>query len=153
MRRNRSVLIDATIGSILRNVSSINQSNSVNVIAGNRITTRSINSARTTLVKPALNIGGKGMFFISGAFVTQIILSVARASRGSDIKVIVKRGATYDTATIVGTELSIPQNSVSTTNNLAISVPVGEFLFFDVTAAGSIYAGAGLSITVAHYTG
>ena len=152
MQRTRSVLIDATVGTILRNVSSINTSNSVNVIAGNRLTTRSITGGKS-VVRPTLNVGGKGMFFIAGASVTQIILSISRVSKGSGIQVVVKQGLNYQTSSVVGSTLTLPADTLRSTHSLPISIPEGNSIFFDIVSIGSTFAGAGLTITVAHYTG
>jgi len=156
MPRTRSVLVDNTIGRIFRNVTTVAQASAASVIAGDRLTTRSIGSGQAALIKIANNIGGKGLFFVTGASVTQLRVSLIRAPRGRDALIQVRKGLTYATSTTVGEPYAIPAGNVNVaataTYTVAITLAAGESLYFDVVQVGSMFAGTGLTVTVNLYT-
>lgn len=153
MARTRSVLVDNTIGRIFRNVVSVSQATAASVIAGAKLTTKSISGGRAVL-KVQNNIGGKGIFMIGGGVVTQLIFKLTKAPRGSDAAIRVKKGTNYAEATTVG-DYTIPQASsgVTQTYNVSITLAAGETLYFDIVQVGSITAGTGITLTVGFYAG
>lgn len=155
MPRTRSVLVDNTIGRIFRNVTAVSQATPANVIAGDKLVQRVINGGTSNLAVRN-NIGGRGLFFISGGLVTQIRIGLKYASRGTPITVRVRRGTTYDTSSVIDT-YSVPAGGIrapaTETFNVSISLSAGESLFFDITAVGTLFPGAGIQITVGFYTG
>lgn len=152
-RRTRSVLIDSTIGRIFTNVSSVTSAAPTSMIAGAKLTSRSIVQNKKATVTVSNNIGNTGLFFVGGALVTQIIMSVVKAPAGSSILIKVKVGATYATAVATGPEYALNQNTKSATHNVSITVPPGESLFVDITQRGALSPGAGLSLNFVHYAG
>ena len=155
MPRTRSVLVDNVVGSIFRNVTTTQQATAANVIAGSRLTTRAISGGSSSL-RPTLNVGRKGIFFINGALVTQLKLSLLTAPRGTPVLIQVKKGLTYASSENVGTPYEIPLSvfrSVTVNYNISVSLLPSESLFFDIVQTGSMTSGSGLTITVGFYSG
>lgn len=157
MPRVRSVLVDNTIGSIFKNVSTVSQATAANVIAGTKLSTKSISTTATTNIVVRNNVNGKGLYFISEAVVTKLILFVATVPRGADVVVRVRKGSTYATSTVVDSysisHLSVTKKNLTQEYNISATLSAGESLYFDVTSVGSLSPGAGLRITAGFYTG
>lgn len=153
MARTRSVLVDNTIGRIFRNVSSVSQATAASVIAGAKLTTKSISGGRAVL-KVRNNIGGNGIFMIGGGLVTQLIFKLTKAPRGSTVTMRVKKGTSYDTATTVA-DYTIPEGTKSITQVYTVSITLapGESLYFDIVEVGSIAPGTGITTTIGFYAG
>jgi hypothetical protein len=153
MARVRSVLIDNTIGRIFRNTTSVGTATAANLIAGNKLESAAIIASKKAIVRPALNIGnGAGMYFAGGAIVNLFQLTVSTAPVGSSIVITAKLGLSYDTSAVVGT-YTLPALSNSYSYPVAVSVPVGQSLYFDINEAGSVKPGAGLGIRANFYRG
>lgn len=154
MTRTRSVLVDNTIGSIFRNITTVSQAGPSSTIAGAKLTTKSISGGSASL-KIQNNIGGKGIFLIGGGLITQLIFNIKRTPKGSPVLVWVRKGTTYLNSTVIGeyTLLESVTASVSQTQSVNINVAPGETMYFDVTQTGSIYPGAGLSVLIGYYAG
>lgn len=157
MPRVRSVLVDNTIGSIFRNVATVSQATAENVIAGTRLSTRSITTGSSVNVVVRNNISSRGLQFLTGAVVTRLILLLATAPRGADVVVRMRKGMSYDTSTTVGdyslSHTSLIKKNLTQEYNVSVNLAVGESLFFDVISVGSLSPGAGLRITAGFYAG
>lgn len=155
MPRTRSVLVDNTIGRIFRNVSTVSQATAASVIAGDKLAQRLLNGG-TSNIRVQNNVGGRGLFFIGGALVTQLIFSNRFSSRGSPVVINVKKGTTYALATLIGNyeipPLTAQRQGSSATFAVSITLAAGESLFFDVVSVGNVFPGTGLSILAGFYT-
>jgi len=155
MARTRSVLIDNTLGRIFRNVQSTATANAANLIAGSKIESTGIISAKKVVARVSNNIGnGKGLFFAGGALVTSITLTTATppagSGTGSALITRVKVGSSYETAQSVG-DYSL--TSRSATISTVITVAVGHSVYFDIIQVGSIKPGIGFGVRLNFYRG
>ena len=153
MARVRSVLIDNTIGRIFRNTTSVAAATAANLIAGNKLESSAIVASKKTVVRPVLNIGsGSGIYFAGGAVISSLELTAATAPVGSSIIVTAKVGSNYDESTVID-EYVLPELSKSFLYPIALSVSVGQSLYFDIDEAGSTKPGTGLGIRANFYRG
>lgn len=151
--RTRSVLIDNTLGRIFRNLTSVQNSTAESVIAGSKLTNKSITGGKAVL-KVQQNLGGRGLFVIGGGLLTQIILRLTKAPKGTPAIIRVKRGITYASSTTIG-DYELPGSGVSTNITFTVNETLepGESIYFDVIAIGNISPGTGLTAIIGYYAG
>lgn len=157
MPRVRSVLVDNTIGRIFRNTPTVTQATAVNIIAGSKIETRSLSTSARTVLKVQNNIVPRGILFVGGGVVTQVIMFLSAAPRGGTATIQIRKGLTYANSVVVGeasiTDIVPVSTNVTQTVNLSFNVDPGESVFCDVTSVGSISPGSGLRVTLGFYAG
>jgi hypothetical protein len=154
------VLIDNSVGSIFRNVSTVAQATAANVIAGNKIVTRSISGSGNLRVLN--NIGNKGIFLLTGGLITQCLVSLKTQPINGEVTVRFRVGETYASSVQIGQLITVPARSASlgkqkipflVSQQVTAVVPPGNYVYVDVVSIGSGTPGAGLVATVALYTG
>jgi hypothetical protein len=153
MARTRSVIIDNTLGRIFRNTPSVSQATAANLIAGSKIESTSFAAGKKVVARVLNNIGtGKGLFFPSGGLITSVQLTAATAAFGSLLTLRLRVGVDYDSSISIQ-EYQMPNFTKSATFSAAITVPIGQSVFFDITQVGSIKPGQGVGARLSFYRG
>jgi hypothetical protein len=160
MSRIRSVLIDNSVGSIFRNIRKVSQATAANVIAGNKLSTKSIKGSGNLRV--ANNVGNKGIFLLTGGVITQCVVSLKTQPMSGTVTIRFRVGETYATSVQIGELMTVPWRSpllgpqrvpYLEVQNVTTVVPPRHYVYVDVVTIGSVGAGNGLTATVALYTG
>jgi len=154
-RRARSILVDATLGKIFTNTTSVQAADASKLIAGTKIASANIASVpRTAPAKIVNNLAGtaSGIRLASGGLVTNAVITTADAPVGRSIAINIKMGTSYQTATVVSSQ-ELQPGIRSRTVSLGLTVPAGNSLYVDVTQVGSVKPGIGLGIQFNYYAG
>jgi hypothetical protein len=154
-RRTRSILVDATLGKIFTNTTSVQAADASKLIAGTKIASAAIASVpKTAPAKVVKNLAGTatGIRFSAGGLVTGVIITAATASVGRSILFDIKMGTSYETATVVSSQ-ELPVGMKSKTVSVSLTVPAGSSLYVDVTQVGNIKPGVGLGMQFNYYAG
>lgn len=153
-RRTRSILVDASLGKIFTNTNEITPTDPSKLIAGTRLQTASISSARSATARVVNNISGKvdGLKFISGAVVASIVLSAVKPPEGLSMLFTFKVGTSYETSTVIATD-ELQSMTIKKTVLTGWTIPAGSSIFVDITRVGSIKTGTGVGIQFNYYAG
>jgi hypothetical protein len=153
MARTRSVIIDNTLGRIFRNTPSVSQATAANLIAGSKIESTSFAAGAKVVARVVNNIGaGKGLFFPSGALITSIQLTATMPASGNLLTLRLRVGVDYASSISIE-EYQMPNLTKSATFTVAITVPIGHSVFFDIAQVGSIKPGQGVGARLSFYRG
>lgn len=151
-RRTRNLLIDNTFGKIFTNVSRTSDGTADKLIAGTKLSTKSITQSAKFIVIPTLNLGnGQGLILAESiSILTQIKMSVVTASSGQDVSISVLKGASYETATQLGTyNLSAGVKTIQ--HNVSHQISSGEKIFVNIITSGTTRKATGLSLNFIYY--
>lgn len=151
MARIRNLLIDNTLGKVFTNVARVTDVDASKLIAGIKLQSKTIKPGNvTTAVRVTKNLGGTGIYFPTASLVTDATVIFAKAPSNAGTSVVFKAGATYDTATTVGT-ISIASQAVNTAVTLNATIAAGQYLFVDIATAAATGSGFGISIIANYY--
>lgn len=162
MPRNRSILIDNTLGRIFTNVSKSSLASASNLIAGSvpLVKTLKSSAAKTSLV-PTKNLGGSlSGFLLSTAGTSQVLTikaDLSRSHRGYPVilNLAIRVGASYATSAPVATVSFTDLQTSRTDANQPFNVPANHGIFVDINYSGgtpSAWA-VGLSLSFSYYAG
>lgn len=154
-RRSRSILIDATLGKIFINTTSVQNADASKLIAGTKLMSSTISSKpNNSIVKITKNLSATatGVRFPSGALVTNLVLSTSTAPVGRSIVVQIRLGTSYESSVLLDSQ-ELESNVKTKTIGVSWTIPSGQSLYVDVTQVGSTKPGTGLNIQFNYYSG
>jgi hypothetical protein len=152
-QRTRSILIDSTLGKIFTGVTDVASASASNLIAGAQRSTKTFATAAATSARVAYNLsGGNGLYMGNNGILTNVSMTVATAPIGAAIIIVLKKGATYATSSVIGT-YNIPNGLSSSSNPVSISFLSTDYFFIDITQVGLTKPGNGLIIQLGYYAG
>lgn len=153
-RRTRSLLIDNTFGKIFTGVSKTSEGTADKLIAGTKLLTKSITASKRVVVIPTVNLGnGQGMILSpNNSLLTKVAITVYASSSGQPVTIVLLKGVSYDTATILGT-YSLNAGLKTVQHNVLHQISSGEKLFVNITESGSTRKATGLSLSFTYYGG
>lgn len=151
MARVRNVLIDNTLGKVFTSVENVPSATAVNLIAGTKLQTKIIGSAKAS-VRVTNNISNVGLYFPTESLTTTAVIKFAVAPNTALTKLRIKSGTSYDTSTIIADNITIAANAKTTSYNLNTTIAAGNYIYVDITSAGpNVAAGSGLSVSINYY--